>query len=363
MGKSLKGKELGRGITQRRDGRYQISYTTKFKKRITLYAKTEEEARFVLKKATANTSDGLTLNDWYDIWDRKLSSHLRGSTKNTYQTRYRKLSKRIGDIPLKELTHMDIQEAFNEMESDASRKASKELLSLLMNAAVHEGIIDKNPGAHCKWKVDGDIKEERKILSYEDEAKLEAVMKKDGSFYLFFRLALETGMRVGEIHGLCLEDVDFNLNVIHVRHTFIYIPNMRVLNPPKSRASLRDIPMSAKAREVLLYAVERKKRIAEKHAAPEGFENVIIVSRNNMPIDEPNTKDMLRRYSKKAGVEYVTPHGLRHTFATRCIAKGMKPKVLQKILGHSSLKLTMDLYCHVEYDTMRDEMGLVFMMA
>lgn len=54
--------------------------------------------------------------------------------------------------------------------------------------------------------------------------------------------------------------------------------------------------------------------------------------------------------------EHLTPHGLRHTFATNCIKNGMEPKTLQKILGHNSLQMTMDLYCHVRESTLTDEM-------
>ena len=61
--------------------------------------------------------------------------------------------------------------------------------------------------------------------------------------------------------------------------------------------------------------------------------------------------------------EHFTMHGLRHTFATNCIAKGMKPKTLQKLLGHSSIKMTMDLYTHVSDETTREEMSLIGAMA
>ena len=55
----------------------------------------------------------------------------------------------------------------------------------------------------------------------------------------------------------------------------------------------------------------------------------------------------------------MTPHTLHHTFASKCIKNGMRPKSLQTILGHASLQMTMDLYCHVEESTLKEEMALM----
>ena len=67
------------------------------------------------------------------------------------------------------------------------------------------------------------------------------------------------------------------------------------------------------------------------------------------------------KHIQKTNPEYevFSPHSFRHTFATRAIENGMQPKTLQKILGHASLQMTMDLYCHVTEDTLFDAMKLM----
>lgn len=94
-------------------------------------------------------------------------------------------------------------------------------------------------------------------------------------------------------------------------------------HPPKSKAGKRNIPMSKQVKEVL-----QEQRIWHE--------------------------DVTTRF---------TPHCLRHTFATNCIAKGMRPKTLQKLLGHNSLQMTMDLYCHVLDETLKEEMSIIAEMV
>lgn len=119
-------------------------------------------------------------------------------------------------------------------------------------------------------------------------------------------------------------------------------------------------------RDVLLEQKKWKDRVAVRHNPRVGMENLVLCSKTNNPIHESNIRTAIRDLVRKMNrenpnlrMEPFTPHSLRHTFATKAIAKGMRPKTLQKLLGHTSLQMTMDLYCHVESCTLKEEMALL----
>ena len=94
------------------------------------------------------------------------------------------------------------------------------------------------------------------------------------------------------------------------------------------------------------------------------MEQLVFCSKTNNPINEANIRGAIKYQVNKINKENpdlnfepLTPHRLRHTFATKAIARGIRPKTLQKILGHNSLQMTMDLYCHVENCTLKEEMA------
>lgn len=91
------------------------------------------------------------------------------------------------------------------------------------------------------------------------------------------------------------------------------------------------------------------------------FENLVFPSRSNNPLYETGIIRAIHITLTKMNedgihIEKLSPHTFRHTFATRAIEKGMNPKVLQQIMGHSTLQMTMDLYCHVFDEIVFDEM-------
>ena len=172
-------------------------------------------------------------------------------------------------------------------------------------------------------------------------------------------MALNTGMRMGEIIGLTWDSIDFdNGDAIYEFH------------PPKSKAGKRRIPMSKQVKEMLLEQKQWHDNLAKRFNAVPGFEDLVFTSKTNRPLNASNIKDSINYLVARINIgnpdinfQHFTPHCLRHTFATNCIEKGMRPKTLQKLLGHNSLQMTMDLYCHVHDDVLKEEMAAIIEMV
>ena len=135
MGKSLNGKELGRGITQRKDGLYQARFINRFGKRQTIYAKTYNEITKKLRdeqyedeKQLNVVDSNMTLDEWYEVWLETCKKNCRNTTKRTYSIQYNRLRKDLGWRKLTNLNLVIVQNAFNDMKSDSTRRDSKALL-------------------------------------------------------------------------------------------------------------------------------------------------------------------------------------------------------------------------------------------
>ena len=103
MGKSLKGKELGRGITQRKDGTYQARFINRFGKRQTIYGKTVTEItkrlrdeQYENEKQINVVNDKMTVDEWFEIWITTCKAHCRNTTKRTYTIQYNRLREKLG---------------------------------------------------------------------------------------------------------------------------------------------------------------------------------------------------------------------------------------------------------------------------
>lgn len=376
MGKSLNGKELGKGITQRKDGLYQARFTNRFGKRQAIYGKTLTEvtknlrdAQYEDEKQINVVDSSMTLDAWFNEWLTVYKVNCRNTTKRLHQTCYNRIKKSLGWRKLSNLNLVVIQKVFNEMPTDAMRQKTKALLVDILNCAVKSDLLTKNPATDIVTKINNEPKKEKRILS-DSEIQLVLEYSKNSYLHDIIVVALGTGMRIGEIIGLTWDCVDFDNDWIHVNKTFICTSDGKKhiceFHTPKTTAGNRLIPMISSVKDVLLRLKEQRKNITVSNKLPKEMKDLVFLNGNNNHLTDSNIREALfylvKRINKKnpdIDFKSFSPHCLRHTFATKAIANGMNPKTLQKILGHSSLQMTMDLYCHVENDTMQKEMVLM----
>ncbi len=334
-----------------------------------------EETFFKFKdEKQANVVDkDVTLDEWFDVWVDIYKRNCRNSTIRTYEFGYNRLRDSLGWRKLSTLNLLILQKAFNELDSDASRKYCKSLLVDMLSKAQGAGLITENVARKINTVLHGQPKEEKQILT---EKEIDLVLRASygSQLHSIFVIALHTGMRIGEILGLTWDCVDFENNVIHITKTLCYLvaagKSHHEFHQPKTRAGNRKIPMSVEVKKVL--EEEKKVRLSKDQKFPpqEGFEELVFTSRWNKPLNTPNIigsinqlVDRINLNNPAIPLKRFTPHTLRHTFASNCITKGMRPKTLQKILGHNSLQMTMDLYCHVLDDTVKEEMSEITEMV
>lgn len=165
-------------------------------------------------------------------------------------------------------------------------------------------------------------------------------------------LSLNMGLRIGEVCALQWQDIDIANKILHVRHTISRIKNEEpnsggkthlVIEDPKTKSSIRDIPITTRMHPVL--ATLKKKACSS------------YVISNKPTFVSPRTYEYrYHKILKELGIIPVHYHALRHTFATRCIEKGMDVKTLSELLGHSSVNITLNTYVHSSMKRKREQL-------
>lgn len=371
MGKSLNGKELGKGISQRKeDGLYIARFTNRFGKRQLVSDKTYNgvqkklrEAIVADEKAINVVSSNMTLDEWFDKWMDTCKKNCRNNTKDTYTRQYKRVSNDLGWRKLNKLNLVVMQEAINKLRSDNARRNSKKILVDMLEKAVATDLITKNVAKQITTEITREEKKPRRVLTVK-ETEIFLAEAESSLYYNLFIVALETGMRIGEITGLQWKDIDFKKKLVHVRHSMTYFSKegkyVFELHPTKTNKGLRDIPLTSKAIAALREQYFLKHSIANKGKEPlEGFEDLVFVTKNNRPTTQFLVTECIEGIMKKIHknnpdleFEWFTPHCFRHTFATRWLEAEVPIKTVSAMLGHSQLQLTTDLYMHVTQDSL-----------
>ena len=322
--KDLKSKELGKGISQESTGLYSARFVDRFGKRKHKRFKKLQECRAWIADATyvdehsdISMPSDMLVDQWFDYWIGIKKKTVRSNTVRNYTERYIKNIKPvIGKMTLSDVKPLHCQKIFYNMADQEYRTSTIDIQKTFLQYAEGQ--------------------------SYENQ----------------YRFILQTGLRTGELVGLKWGDVDFKSKTIQIRRSMEYRYSAKEwrIGEPKSKSGYRTIPLTEEAVSILKKQKEKNKRISEISTEWEEF---VFLCRKGTPVKNSTYDTALFKICDKAKIPRFSMHILRHTFATRCIEAGMKPKTLQMLLGHSNIGITMNLYVHTTEEEKKKEMDLV----
>ena len=382
MGKDLKGKELGKGISQRKDGKYCARYTDRFNKRQSIYGKTLKEVKNKLAKAIADDirhtnviNEKTTLDDWYIQWmDVYKKPVIRKNTKRHYEHIYKtKISPTLGKERLTDITKLKITSMINKLNEQGYQWETlhkvKVLLSDMFDKAMEDEFVVKNPAKSVRLPKNKPAREIKALSKEDQETFFECA---SGTFYNnLFIVAVNTGLRPGELFALTEKNINFAKGELYVTNTLLYQKldgdekKTFHLEDPKTYTSRRTVPINKICMSALLSQVRIHKILYNKSPYKNNLEfpNLLFTTRHCTPLNSVlysaaidkivNEINLMRDSLDK--MESFSGHTFRHTFATRCFEAGIEPKTVQSYLGHASLQMTMDLYTSVFPDKKRME--------
>jgi integrase len=357
MGKRANGEG---SITKYKDGRWCGRYTIHTPngpKRKAVYGKTKAEVRIKLTKAMAEADEGLTFDTQNltveEYLSRWLTISVSGSVReNTYE-RYEQLVRNhitpsLGSMKLRSLTPMHLQGLYRKKLDSGLAPRTVQYIHATLHKALKQALRWGHVARNVAEAVDRPKLTKKEIQPLDREqaqAFLEAA--RVDRLEALYVLAVSAGLRQGELLGLKWDDIDFGRGTLQVRRSLSRTKDGTKFVPPKSAKSRRSITLTASAVE----ALKRHRAVQDEEKLGTAWEEEGLVFPNDS--GRPMrpwilAKGSFKKILARAGLPEKTRfHDLRHTCATLLLSKGVHPKIVQELLGHSTISITLDTYSHV----------------
>ena len=285
-----------------------------------------------------------TIKEIADIWKEDKRQYVKQSTMAVYL-----LSLKNHLLPFfggkMEVTEDEVQAfALEKLNHGLSQKSIKDMLIVLkmvVRFGEKQGWLN-----HVEWKVKFPANQPKAtlpILTKTHQKKLMDYLKDNFTFpNLGILVCLSTGLRIGEVCALKWSDINMDTGLLHVNRTIerIYIvdsdkPHTEiVINTPKTKNSLREIPLSKE----LVRIFKSLMKVVNK--------DYYVLTNNTKPTEPRTYRNYFNKLLKQLDIPRLKFHGLRHSFATRCIESHCDYKTVSVLLGHADISTTLNLYVH-----------------
>lgn len=356
-------------VFQRKDGRWVAQVRLESGKLKSSYHKSEKDANVTLRKmlhelerGTLATGPQQTLKTYLEQWlEQVLKPSVRSvGTYSMYQTVVQNhLVPSLGHIRLQRLTPQHVQTFYaNKLKEGLSSKRVRGIHAVFHKAlenAVKWNLIGRNvcdlvePPIPKRHEMQPLTQEQaRCLLKAAHEHKLEALLT----------VAITTGMRRGELLGLHWQDIDLKVGTIHVQRSVNRFGKFGiVVSEPKTTKSRRKIVLPVFVSDILKQHREHQQEMKKEAGDLWREMDVVFSNRHGGYMEASVLYHMFKKLLKSAGLPNIRFHDLRHSAATILLGIGVHPKVVQELLGHSNVSMTLDVYSHVLPSMQQEAMG------
>ena len=347
----------GRGegsISQRPDGRWCARLQVGGRRQA-VYGATKDGVLGKLSRLRLDVADGMpivadksTVAEYLTRWlEDFVRPSLRRPTYLIYEGVIRvHIRPRIGSIRLSKLRDTDIQRMLAEMDRDnvsaRRRQQAYGLMRTALKQARRTGLIRYNPCEGVdkpRWQPPA-----ARFLSAAQVGQLLEVMRTD-RYWPLYALAIATGLREGELLALWWEDINLGNRTLAVTRSMSQDKNGQIARgEPKTTSSRRVVDLPKMAIDALS---QQKQALFAEGMRDEQKYPWVFCTADGSPLQKDVVLRRFKRALRTADLPDMTFHGLRHTAASLRLAQGAHPKVVQEMLGHSSISTTFDIYGHV----------------
>lgn len=336
---------------------YQGQVTLPTGQRRTVSGKTKQEAIREVAQLKRDIADGkfgsekgtFTFREYCLQW---IENHgeLSPKTAAGYRSIYRTHLDGIGDVKLDDLNPAMLQAHYarkREGRAPSTVRGIHRFFHVVLEEAVTHMILPRNPSNGIRGMK---VPDHEMLVMREDEIPRFLEAAREHRLHALWFLAMSTGMRESELLGVRWQDIDFKQGIVRVRQEVYRVERHFICKEPKSLSSKRDLPL-AEETAMALQKWRREQR-EEKNLAggawQELFEDLIFTNEMGAPLPYSHVLRKFRHIIRSVGINpEIRIHDIRHTFATILLERGVHILMVSKLLGHSSVVITLRVYGHV----------------